>query len=63
MTEKEFRKLVTDLEILSDEKNELLEKIYKLEEIIKNKKSDYYNIVGFPIAGIYQRLKAEGIHL
>ena len=26
MTEKEFRKLVTDLEILSSEKNELLEK-------------------------------------
>ena len=25
MTEKEFRKLVTDLEILSSEKNELLE--------------------------------------
>lgn len=24
---------------------------------------DYYNIVGFPIAGIYQRLKAEGIVL
>ena len=30
---------------------------------IKGIEGDYYNIVGFPIAGIYQRLKAEGIHL
>lgn len=30
---------------------------------IKEISGDYYNIVGFPIAGIYQRLKAEGIDL
>ncbi|MBP3567974.1 MAG: septum formation protein Maf [Lachnospiraceae bacterium] len=30
---------------------------------IKEISGDYYNIVGFPIAGIYQRLKAEGIEL
>lgn len=30
---------------------------------IKAISGDYYNIVGFPIAGIYQRLKAEGIDL
>ena len=30
---------------------------------IKEIAGDYYNIVGFPIAGIYQRLKAEGIEL
>lgn len=30
---------------------------------IKEIAGDYYNIVGFPIAGIYQRLKAEGIDL
>ncbi len=30
---------------------------------IKEIVGDYYNIVGFPIAGIYQRLKEEGIFL
>jgi len=30
---------------------------------VKEISGDYYNIVGFPIAGIYQRLKEEGICL
>ena len=30
---------------------------------IKGIEGDYYTIVGFPIAGIYQRLKEEGINL
>ncbi len=30
---------------------------------IKSIAGDYYNIVGFPIAGIYQKLKAEGVVL
>lgn len=30
---------------------------------VKEISGDYYNIVGFPIAGIYQRLKEEGIYL
>lgn len=30
---------------------------------IKEISGDYYNIVGFPVAGIYQRLKEEGIIL
>lgn len=55
MTEKEFRKLVTDLEILSSEKNELLEKINKLEEILNNNKSDYYNITEIKRVGAFAK--------
>lgn len=35
----------------------------KFAPYIKGIEGDYYNIVGFPIAGIYQRLKDEGIEL
>ncbi len=55
MTEKEFRKLVTDLEILSSEKNELLDKINKLEEILKNKKSNYYDILEVKRVGAFAK--------
>lgn len=35
----------------------------KFAPYIKAIEGDYYNIVGFPVAGIYQRLKQEGIEL
>ncbi len=55
MTEKEFRKLVTDLEILSSEKNELLDKITKLEEVLQNNKSDYYDILEVKRVGAFAK--------
>jgi len=35
----------------------------KFAPYIKKIAGDYYNIVGFPIAGIYQRLKEAGINI
>ena len=35
----------------------------KFAPYIKEIAGDYYNIVGFPIAGIYQRLKEAGINI
>ena len=55
MTEKEFRKLVTDLEILSSEKNELLDKINKLEETLNNNKSNFYDIVEIKRVGAFAK--------
>lgn len=35
----------------------------KFAPYIKEIEGDYYNIVGFPVAGIYQRLKEAGINI
>lgn len=45
MTEKDFRKLVTDLEVLSDEKNKINEKIETLEKNLKDKTDEYYKVL------------------
>ncbi len=41
MTEKDFRKMVSDKEITKDEKNEINEIILKITEVIKNNLPDY----------------------
>lgn len=55
MTEKDFRKLVTDLEILSSEKQELIEKINNLEKIIKDHHSNFYELVSIQKIGSFAK--------
>ena len=61
---------MTEQEILSYvESGECMDKAgsYAIQGLfapyIKGIVGDYYNIVGFPIAGIYQKLKERGIYL
>ena len=55
MTEKDFRRLVTDLELLSDEKNKINEKIEIFENYLKENKNDYYSIVEFKKIGSFAK--------
>ncbi len=59
MTEKEFRRLVTDLEILNEEKNELQARLDKIKNLLEEKHSNYYNIVDVKKTGSW----AKGVML
>lgn len=55
MTEKEFRKLVTDLEISNDEKHILNEKLENLKDILINDTTKYFKIVDVKKTGSWAK--------
>lgn len=61
MTEKEIRDYVDSGEPMDKAGAYAIQG--KFAPYIKEIVGDYYNIVGFPIAGIYQRLKEAGINI
>lgn len=61
MTDKEIERYVASNEPMDKAGAYAIQGLFA--PYIKGIEGDYYNIVGFPIAGIYQRLKAEGINL
>lgn len=61
MTEEEIKRYVASGEPMDKAGAYAIQGLFA--PYIKGIEGDYYNIVGFPIAGIYQRLKEEGIEL
>ncbi len=61
MTEQEIREYVSSGEPMDKAGAYAIQGLFA--PYIKGISGDYYNIVGFPIAGIYQRLKKEGIDI
>lgn len=61
MTEKEIRDYVDSGEPMDKAGAYAIQGLFA--PYIKEISGDYYNIVGFPIAGIYQRLKEAGINI
>ena len=61
MTEKEIKDYVDSGEPMDKAGAYAIQGLFA--PYIKEISGDYYNIVGFPIAGIYQRLKEAGINI
>ena len=61
MTEEEIKRYVASGEPMDKAGAYAIQGLFA--PYIKGIEGDYYNIVGFPIAGIYQKLKEEGIEL
>lgn len=61
MTEEEIKRYVASKEPMDKAGAYAIQGLFA--PYIKGIEGDYYNIVGFPIAGIYRRLKEEGIAL
>lgn len=61
MTEEEIKRYVASGEPMDKAGAYAIQGLFA--PYIKGIEGDYYNIVGFPIAGIYQRLKEEGMEL
>lgn len=55
MTEKEFRKLVTDLEILSDERDKLNQKLEELKDIFATHTPHYFKVIDMKKAGSWAK--------
>lgn len=55
MTEKEFRKLVTDLEISNEEKNNLNEKLNYLKGLFDNNHQNYFEIIDIKKTGSWAK--------
>lgn len=55
MTEKEFRKLVTDLEILSDEKNALNQKLDDIKELFTKNTPNYFKVLDIKRTGSWAK--------
>ena len=55
MTEKDFRKLVTDLEILNTEKQELHCRFDRLQEKLAKHQDDYFRIVSVKKSGSWAK--------
>lgn len=55
MTEKEFRKLVTDLEILSDEKNTLNQKLDDIKELFTKNTPKYFKVLDVKKTGSWAK--------